>query len=100
MDLLLANLITISFFVGAIAIERQLVLIKPKLSCWSAIALVAGLLLALLSCGVLLASLLAATLAEIYVNTFSYKLILVSPVVMFYWSRKSWQLQRQQRVTT
>ncbi|MFC4654200.1 hypothetical protein ACFO3I_04075 [Rheinheimera marina] len=100
MDLMLANLITISFFVGAITVERQLCLIKPKPSCWATIALVAGLLLALLSCGVLLASLLAATLAEIYVNTFSYKLILVSPVLLFYWSRKSWQVQRQQRVTT
>ena len=92
MDLFLANVITVFFFVSAYLLVKKYRLIKPRNSYFTAISVVAGLVLALLLAGVCLAFALVETLPVIYVHTFAYKAVFVWLVLAINWL---WQMVKQ-----
>jgi heme A synthase len=93
MDLFLANVITVFFFVSAYLLVRKYRLIRHRNSYLTAISVVAGLVLCLLLAGVCLAFALGETLPVIYVHTFAYKAVFVWLVLAINWL---WQMVKQQ----
>lgn len=93
MDLFLANVITVFFFVSAYLLVKKYRLIKPRNSYFTAISVVASLVLALVLSGACLAFILAETLPIIYVHTFAYKAVFVWLILAINWL---WQTVKQQ----
>ncbi|MDR6982272.1 membrane-associated HD superfamily phosphohydrolase [Rheinheimera pacifica] len=93
MDLFLANVITVFFFVSAYLLVRKYRLIRQRNSYLTAISVVAGLVLCLLLAGVCFAFALGETLPVIYVHTFAYKAVFVWLILATNWL---WQMVKQQ----
>lgn len=93
MDLFLANVITVLFFVSAYLLVKKYRVIKPRNSYFTAISVFAGLVLILLLTGVCLAFALGEILPIIYVHTFAYKAVFVWLILAINWL---WQTVKQQ----
>lgn len=93
MDLFLANAITVFFFVSAYLLVKKYRFIKPRNSYFTAISVVAGLVLGLLIAGACLAFVLGEALPIIYVHTFAYKAVFVWLILAINWL---WQMVKQQ----
>lgn len=93
MELFLANVITAFFFVSAYLLVKKYHVIKPRSSYFTAISVVAGLVLGLLLTGACFASVLGAALPDIYVQTFAYKAVFVWLMLAINWL---WQMVKQQ----
>jgi heme A synthase len=93
MDLFLANVITVFFFVLAYLLVKKYRLIRHRNSYLTAISVVAGLVLCLLLSGVCFALVLGEALPIIYVHTFAYKAVFVWLILAINWL---WQMVKQQ----
>ena len=93
MDLFLANVITVFFFVSAYLLVKKYRLIRQRNSYLSAFSVAAGLGVGLLLVSFCFALLLGVALPDIYVETFAYKAVFVWLILAIYWL---WQTVKQQ----
>ena len=93
MDLFLANVITIIFFVSAYLLVKRNHLITLRSSYFTAVSIVTGLILGLLLLSVCFALVIGITLPEIYVQTFAYKAVFAWLILVINWL---WQMVNQQ----
>jgi multisubunit Na+/H+ antiporter MnhE subunit len=93
MDLFLANVITVFFFVSAYLLVKKYRLIRQRTSYLSAFSVAAGLAVALLLVSFCFALILGAALPDIYVKTFAYKAVFVWLILAINWF---WQMVKQQ----
>lgn len=93
MELFFANVVTVFFFVSAYLLVKKYHLINRRSSYFSAIWVVAGLILGLLLLSICFAFVIGITLPDIYVQTFVYKAVFVWLILAIYWL---WQMVKQQ----
>ena len=93
MDLFLANVITVFFFVSAYLLVKKYRLIRLRNSYLSAFSVAAGLAVALLLVSFCFALILGAVLPDIYVETFAYKAVFVWLILAINWF---WQMVKRQ----
>ena len=93
MDLFLANVITVLFFVSAYLLVKKYRLIRQRNSYLSAFSVAAGLAVGLLLLSFCFALFLGFSLPDIYVKTFAYKAVFVWLILAINWL---WQTVKQQ----
>lgn len=93
MDLFLANIVTVLFFVSAYLLIKKYRLIRRQKSYFVALSVVASLALSLLFAAICFAFVLGEMLPAIYVHTFAYKAVFVLLALTINWL---WQAIKQQ----
>ncbi len=93
MDLFLANVNTVLFFVSAYFLVKKFRVIRKRNSYLSACSVAAGLAVGLLLASFCFALLLGIALPDIYVETFAYKAVFVWLILVINWL---WQTIKQQ----